>query len=53
MSPTQHAESYFVLMEDLQRLSGMPVELVELGPIRNPFFHKAIEETRVVLYAAA
>ena len=53
MPPAQHADSYFGLMEDLQQLFGLPVDLVELGPIRNPYFRQAIEATRVVLYDAA
>ena len=53
LSPTRHAEDYFGLQEDLERLFGLPVELVEPGPIRNPYFRQAIEETQVLVYAAA
>ena len=53
MSPVQHADNYFGLLEDLQQLFGMPIDLVEPGPIRNPFFRQVIEETQVVLYEAA
>jgi predicted nucleotidyltransferase len=53
MSPVQHADSYFGLMEDLQKLFEVPVDLVELAPIRNPFFRQAVEETQEVLYEAA
>ncbi|HEX9772541.1 MAG TPA: nucleotidyltransferase domain-containing protein [Steroidobacteraceae bacterium] len=53
VSPAQHADNYFGLQEDLQRLFGVPVELVEPGPIRNPYFRKALEQTQVLLYAAA
>jgi len=53
MSPVQHADNYFGLMEDLQKLFGMPIDLVETAPIRNPFFRQAVEETQVVLYEAA
>lgn len=53
LSPAQHADSYFGLQEDLERLFSLPVELVEPGPIRNPYFKRAIERTQVVLYAAA
>ena len=52
-SPTQHADNFFGLQEDLERVFGRPVELVEPGPIRNPYFRQAIEKTRVVLYATA
>ena len=53
LPPVQHADKYFGLMEDLQQLFGMPVDLVELSPIRNPYFRQAIEETEMVLYDAA
>ncbi len=52
-TPAQHAENYFGLQEDLERLFGVPVDLVESGPIRNPYFRQAIEKTQVLLYAAA
>lgn len=53
MSPAEHAGNYFGLMEDLERLLGLPVDLVEGAPIRNPYFRRAVEETQVVLYEAA
>jgi len=52
-SPVQHADNYFGLMEDLQQMFGVPVDLVEMGPIRNPFFRQAVATTQVVLYEAA
>jgi predicted nucleotidyltransferase len=53
MSPVQHADNYFGLIEDLQRLFGVSVDLIEMKPIRNPFFRQAITETQVLLYEAA
>ena len=53
MSPVQHADNYFGLIEDLQKLFHIPVDLIELEPIRNPFFRKAVAETQEVLYEAA
>ena len=53
MAPVRRAESYFGLMEDLQKLFGVSVDLIEPGPIRNPYFEKAVDETKVLLYAAA
>ena len=51
MTPIEHADCYFRLLEDLEMLFARPVDLVEVSPIRNPYFLKAIESTRVVLYA--
>ena len=53
MPPAEHADNYFGLQEDLEQLFGMPVDLVERGPIKNPYFLKAVEDTQVVLYVAA
>jgi len=50
MAPALHADSYFGLLEDLERLLGYPVDLVEYGPIRNPMFKRVVDESRVNLY---
>ena len=52
-SPSDHANSYFGLMEDLGELLGLPVDLIEPGPISNPYFREEIERTRRPLYEAA
>ena len=52
LSPAQHADCYFGLQEDLERLFGRSVDLVEPGPIRNPYFRQAIEQSQVLIYAA-
>jgi predicted nucleotidyltransferase len=44
MLPAEHAEQYFGLAEDLERLLNRPVDLVEPEPIRNPYFRKSLEE---------
>ncbi|HEV2177151.1 MAG TPA: nucleotidyltransferase domain-containing protein [Terriglobia bacterium] len=52
LTPAAHADSYFGLQDDLERLFGCPVDLVEPGPIRNPYFRQAVEQTQVLVYAA-
>lgn len=52
-APRAHAEAYFGLMEDLQRVLGVPVDLVEAGASRNPYFQEAVRNTQVVLFEAA
>ena len=49
MSPTEHADAFFGLEEDLEQLFGMPVDLVEKGSIRNPYFLQAVEHFTVLL----
>lgn len=51
-SPSDRANSYFGLMEDLEELLGLPIDLIEPGPITNPYFRAEIERTRRPLYEA-
>ncbi len=43
---------YFGLREDLEKLLGCGVDLVMLGALKNPYFVRAVNESRAVLYAA-
>ena len=52
LPPGVYADSYFGLLEDLQRLLGGPVELVVGSAIRNPFFRRSVEQTSTLLYEA-
>ena len=52
-APFDHANSYFGLIEDLQSLLGLPIDLVEPGPISNPYLRAEIERTKCPLYEAA
>ncbi len=53
MSPQEHANAYFGLIEDLQRLFQRPIDLVEWDFIQNPYFKQSVENTQIVLYEAA
>jgi uncharacterized protein len=53
MKPTDHAGHYFGLQEDLEALLERPVDLVEPGPIRNPYFRQSVEASKVLLFEAA
>jgi predicted nucleotidyltransferase len=53
LTPSQHREAYFGLLDDLRTLFGREVDLVEWAPIRNPYFLRSLLETQVMLYAAA
>ena len=52
LAPGVYADSYFGLLEDLERLLGGPVELVVGSAIRNPFFRRSVEQTSALLYEA-
>jgi len=53
LDPHEHKESYFGLLESLEALFGRAVDLVEYGPIRNPYFLQALQESQVMLYEVA
>jgi predicted nucleotidyltransferase len=53
MSPRERADHFFGLQEDLEAVLGVPVDLVEPGPIRNPYFRQAVEASGVLLFEAA
>ncbi len=48
----EYADAYFGLLEDLQALFGRHIDLVVEPAIQNPYFRQAVENTRVLLYAA-
>lgn len=50
--PDEHYERYFGLLESLQALFGRPVDLVEARALRNPYFIRRVNESRIPLYAA-
>ena len=52
MTPAQHADNYFGLMEDLEKLFGFEIDLLDPAPIQNPYFKQALEQTQVVLYGS-
>ena len=53
MPPSKHADSYFGLLMDLQKVLQKPVDLIEPSRIRNPYFKQSIQETQILLYEAA
>jgi hypothetical protein len=50
MSPVEHADAFFGLIEALENLFGRAVDLVEEEPIRNPVFREEIQRTRKTVY---
>jgi hypothetical protein len=48
----RYANQYFGLLRDLAVLFGRPVDLVESGAIRNPWFRRGVDASATVLFAA-
>lgn len=46
------ADQYFGLLEELRALFQRRIDLVTERSIRNPYFKKAVDQTRIPLYAA-
>lgn len=47
-----YADTFFGLIEALEGLFGRPVDLVVASAIKNPYFKKAVESNKMLLYAA-
>jgi hypothetical protein len=52
MEPVEYKNAYFGFIDESERLFQRSVDLVEEPAIKNPYFRKEVEETRVKLYAA-
>jgi hypothetical protein len=52
LNPGEHADAYFGLLKALEEMFGMPVDLVMLRAVKNPYFLESIRATRRRLYAA-
>ncbi len=50
--PSGWARNYFDLQEELAKIFNRPVDLLSLGPIRNPYLRAEIQATQELLYAA-
>ncbi len=48
----QRFDTFFGLQEALRELFGRPVDLVEAGAPRNPYFNRRLNESRRLVYAA-
>ncbi|MFH1616134.1 MAG: nucleotidyltransferase domain-containing protein [Planctomycetota bacterium] len=46
-------DNFFALLEELKKLFGRPVDLVEPGGLRNPYFIKRVNQTRRRVYAVS
>lgn len=51
--PEGYAERYFGLLEELERIMGMPVEIIDDGALANPYLREEFSATEVVVYEAA
>jgi uncharacterized protein len=52
MEPLEHGRMYFELLESLEATLDAKVDLVEIEAVKNPYFLKAVELERRLVYAA-
>ena len=52
MSPADHADAYFGLLDGLESLFDREIDLIEEEAIKNPYFRRSVSASRVQLYAA-
>jgi len=52
LEPAPLADCYFGLLAELERLFGRNVDLVTTRSLTNPYFLRAVNRTRRLLYAA-
>jgi predicted nucleotidyltransferase len=45
-------DNFFNLLDELKQLFGRPVDLVEPGGLRNPYFIEMVNQTKRTLYVA-
>jgi len=51
LQPGEYADSYFGLLEGLEKLFGRDVDLAMTSAVKNPYFLENIESSRVPVYA--
>jgi predicted nucleotidyltransferase len=47
-----YADAFFGFKDALEGLFGLPVDLIILSAVRNPYFRQSIENGKALLYAA-
>lgn len=52
LDPLEHGRMYFGLLRSLEQALGHDVDLIELEAVSNPYFLRAIEDERQLIYAA-
>lgn len=50
LDPVEYGQHYFELAEQLEQILKHPVDLVTEASLKNPYFIKSLNETKVPLY---
>ncbi len=52
LKPGEHFDAYFGLLEALEELFQRRVDLVSINAMRNPYFIRRVNQSRIPVYAA-
>lgn len=52
MQPGAYAAAFLGFKQALEKLFGVPVDLVVPSAVRNPYFRQSVESSKALLYAA-
>ena len=52
LTPLEHGDAFFSLLEDLENLFGKSIDLLSYRVVKNPIFKEELDRTKVSLYAA-
>ena len=52
LPPGEHANTYFGLLFGLEDLFERPIDLVMASAIKNPYFQRSVDQTKVLVFAA-
>lgn len=50
LNPVEYGQHYFDLVDQLEALLQFPVDVITEPSLKNPFFIKSVNETKVPLY---
>ena len=53
LTPLEHGEAFFNLLQDLELLFYKKIDLLAYRSIKNPVFKQELDNTKVSIYAAA
>jgi predicted nucleotidyltransferase len=52
LSPLEHGNAFFALIDDLENLFQRPVDLLSYRALKNPIFKEELDSSKVSVYAA-
>jgi len=51
LNPEEHADFYFGIIEELEKILEYPIDLIEMAAVSNPYLRKSFSSSQEPLYA--